>query len=170
MTSPPSIAPVSPTRRRIVGLLAALAFFVVPFVAGYQVGHDGGSNASSSATAFMPGTANPTLPSQGNGSSSGGFTIPGSGSSGSSGGTNTSRNTGRIDAASVADKVDDSVVNLLVSYRSGGEAAGTGIVISPAGLVVTNNHVITNAEGIQVEFATTGTTKSAKVLGYSLVG
>jgi S1-C subfamily serine protease len=164
MSTPGSIAPVSPGRRRIVALLAALAFFVVPFLAGYQIGHDhNGSSASPSASTFAP-----TTPSQSNG----GFNFPGSSNSGNSGSRATPGSTGGgLDAAALTDKTDDSVVNLRIAYPdNSGEAAGTGIVISPSGLVLTNNHVIANAQEIQAEFATTGATKSAKVLGYSLVG
>ena len=45
-----------------------------------------------------------------------------------------------------------------------GGAAGTGFVISPDGVIVTNNHVVEGAEQIQAVFSD-GTTRDAEVLG-----
>jgi S1-C subfamily serine protease len=45
-----------------------------------------------------------------------------------------------------------------------GGAAGTGFVISPDGVIVTNNHVVAGANKIQAVFSD-GTTRNAKVLG-----
>ena len=45
-----------------------------------------------------------------------------------------------------------------------GGAAGTGFVIDPSGVIVTNNHVVEGAKDIQAVFAD-GTTRDAKVLG-----
>ena len=42
------------------------------------------------------------------------------------------------------------------------------MVISPSGLVLTNNHVIADSTSIQVTIAGTGPTRSAKVLGYDV--
>jgi S1-C subfamily serine protease len=69
-------------------------------------------------------------------------------------------------AAAVAAKVDPGVVdiNTTLGYQ-GGMAAGTGMVISPSGEVLTNNHVIDGATGIRVTVVTTGRTYSAEVLG-----
>src|SRR5699024_2933402 len=45
------------------------------------------------------------------------------------------------------------------------EAAGTGIVLSKDGLVLTNNHVIADTTKIAVTVATTGKTYTASVVG-----
>jgi S1-C subfamily serine protease len=45
-----------------------------------------------------------------------------------------------------------------------GGAAGTGFVISPDGVIVTNNHVVEGARNIQAVFSD-GTTRDARVLG-----
>src|SRR5699024_2145012 len=45
------------------------------------------------------------------------------------------------------------------------EAAGTGIVLSKDGLVLTNNHVIADSTKIAVTVATTGKTYTASVVG-----
>ncbi len=60
-------------------------------------------------------------------------------------------------------------MNINTTVEGGGQAAGTGIVISSSGLVLTNNHVIAGSTKLTVEFAATGETSPAKVLGYSVV-
>jgi S1-C subfamily serine protease len=47
-------------------------------------------------------------------------------------------------------------------------AAGTGMVLTPSGEVLTNNHVIRGATRIRVRVPATGRTYSARVLGYSV--
>ncbi len=47
-------------------------------------------------------------------------------------------------------------------------AAGTGMVLSPSGDVLTNNHVIRGATTIRVAFPGTGRTYGARVLGYDI--
>ncbi len=46
-------------------------------------------------------------------------------------------------------------------------AAGTGIVLTSSGEVLTNNHVINGATTVKVVIPSTGRTYSARVLGYS---
>ena len=48
------------------------------------------------------------------------------------------------------------------------QAAGTGIIISSSGLVLTNNHVIADSTSLQVENSADGSTHTAKVLGYDV--
>lgn len=59
------------------------------------------------------------------------------------------------------------VVNTNLAYENGA-AAGTGIVLTPSGEVLTNNHVIRGATTIHVVFPGTHKTYSARVLGYSV--
>lgn len=49
-----------------------------------------------------------------------------------------------------------------------GEAAGTGMVLSRDGLVVTNHHVVADATSIRVKVPGTGRTYTATVLGYDV--
>jgi S1-C subfamily serine protease len=49
-----------------------------------------------------------------------------------------------------------------------GSAAGTGIIVSPSGEVLTNNHVIRGATKIRVVDVTTHKSYSATVVGYSV--
>ncbi|MEP6623608.1 MAG: trypsin-like peptidase domain-containing protein [Acidimicrobiia bacterium] len=78
---------------------------------------------------------------------------------GSSGATSTG-------TTGIANSLDDSIVNLTTTLSSGGAAAGTGIIISATGIVLTNNHVIADSTAIQAEVAATGRTYSGTVLGY----
>lgn len=70
------------------------------------------------------------------------------------------------DSASIAAKVEDATVDITTSvgYNSG-QAAGTGMVISASGEVLTNNHVIAGATSITVQVNGEGPTYTARVLG-----
>lgn len=61
------------------------------------------------------------------------------------------------------------IINTALQYRSE-QAAGTGIVLSSSGLVLTNNHVIENSTSISATIVATGKTYPAKVLGYDQTG
>ena len=50
----------------------------------------------------------------------------------------------------------------------GGQAAGTGMVLTSSGEVLTNNHVIRGATEIRVNVPSTGRSYSAEVVGYSV--
>jgi S1-C subfamily serine protease len=72
-------------------------------------------------------------------------------------------------ASARADAATDSVVAIStkLGYQDGA-AAGTGIVIGPSGLVLTNNHVIRGATTLRVTDVGSGRTYTATVLGYSV--
>ena len=82
------------------------------------------------------------------------------------GSTANSSGSGGTDASSIASTLDDSIVNITTTLDSGGSAAGTGIIISSSGLVLTNNHVIADTTSIRVENSATGNTSRAVVVGY----
>jgi S1-C subfamily serine protease len=68
--------------------------------------------------------------------------------------------------ATTAQQVGVVDINTTMSYE-GGQAAGTGMVITSDGEVLTNNHVIKGATSVSVTIVSTGATYTAKVLGYS---
>lgn len=74
---------------------------------------------------------------------------------------------GPADASSIAKEVDPRLVdvNTTLNYENE-EAAGTGMVLTPRGEVLTNNHVIEEATSITVTDVGNGRTYKAKVLGY----
>ena len=59
------------------------------------------------------------------------------------------------------------IVNTNLAYENN-SAAGTGVVLTSSGEVLTNNHVIRGASTIRVTDPSDGLTFSAKVLGYSV--
>lgn len=86
---------------------------------------------------------------------------------------NTIISPGEVDIAKVAAKVSPSVVSVLTSARAatfGGfqqtqEGAGTGIIVSKDGYIMTNNHVIDNVDTVSVVAADGTTYDNVKVIG-----
>jgi S1-C subfamily serine protease len=73
---------------------------------------------------------------------------------------------GNANAASIAAQVSPGVVdvNTTLGFQNGA-AAGTGMVITPTGEVLTNNHVVDGATKITVQIAGAGPSYTARVLG-----
>jgi S1-C subfamily serine protease len=61
------------------------------------------------------------------------------------------------------------VIKTSLAYRDG-SAAGTGMVLTPNGEVLTNNHVIRGATSVRVFVPATNRTYTAKVVGYDVTG
>ena len=77
---------------------------------------------------------------------------------------------GALGAASTTTRTSSTgvvVVTTNLAYQ-GGAAAGTGIVLTSSGEVLTNNHVIKGATTIRVTDVSTGRTYAATVAGYSV--
>ncbi|TNC27061.1 PDZ domain-containing protein [Amycolatopsis alkalitolerans] len=72
-----------------------------------------------------------------------------------------------LDASAVADKVKPGLVdiNTTLGYQNA-QAAGTGMVLTPGGEVLTNNHVVEGATSISVTDIGNGKTYRASVVGY----
>ncbi len=79
-------------------------------------------------------------------------------------------NTTNLNEQSVANKVEPSVVdiNSQLKYENGA-AAGTGMVLSANGLVLTNNHVVDGSTTLHATIVSTGKTFTAEVLGVDAV-
>jgi S1-C subfamily serine protease len=108
-----------------------LAVAVLLIVAGVAVGHGLWRQASTSVSGLAPsgGSSRVTQPPA--------STTPGSGAP--------------SDVSAIASKVDPGLVdiNTTLSYQEE-QAAGTGMVLSSSGEVLTNNHVIDGATSISV--------------------
>jgi S1-C subfamily serine protease len=72
-----------------------------------------------------------------------------------------------LTTSQIAAKVDPGVVDIVstLGYQ-GGTAAGTGMVLTSTGEVLTNNHVIQGATSIKATDVGNGRTYTAKVVGY----
>ena len=74
---------------------------------------------------------------------------------------------GPQDAAAIAAHVSPGLVDINTEIASQGlEGAGTGMVLTPDGKVLTNNHVVEGATRISVTDIGNGRTYAAQVLGY----
>ena len=169
---PPPARPRRPPRRRFPAAAAGL-LLAIAIVFGMVIGHDVWSSATTSppATAqngiFDPanGAGQPPSTSPGRGgASSGGSTSSGraAGSSGSSANRPTS-----LDVQSIAAKVAPGLVDINSTFGyQDAKGAGTGIVLTSDGMILTNNHVINLASSISVTDVGNGRTYPATVVGY----
>ena len=72
-----------------------------------------------------------------------------------------------LSASQIAQRVDPALVDIVSTLGDqGASAAGTGIVLTSDGTVLTNNHVIRGATSIKVTDVGNGRTYTAKVVGY----
>ncbi|HTT88554.1 MAG TPA: trypsin-like peptidase domain-containing protein [Acidimicrobiales bacterium] len=183
---PPYGAPQGPSRRSR-GLRSAAAILVIAAAALAGAGVSRVISSSGQPLSSAAGTTPTTTPSSGgsgsnggsgsfpfggnSGGNSGNFPYPfgnggtGSGSSGSSGSSEGAG--GPSDVAAIASKVDPGLVdvNVTFNYEDAG-GAGTGIVLTSNGLVLTNNHVVDEATKVSVTDVGNGKTYPATVLGY----
>jgi S1-C subfamily serine protease len=124
------------------------------------------SNASSSEGVVAPPTGAVAGPGfgrmDGYGHRGGGFY--GYGSGGSSGSANGSGGTSSTSSATAAQQVGVVDIVVALGYQQA-EAAGTGMILTSSGEVLTNNHVIDGATSIKVTVVSTGKTYTASVLG-----
>lgn len=121
------------------------------------------TSSQSQGTTTLPDTGSGT---DGTGSSDGtnGFTVPGDGTgSGSDSGSGTTQSPAT--AATAADKKGVVTINTVLNYDESSQAAGTGMVLTSDGTVLTNNHVIQGATSITVTDETTGKEYKADVVG-----
>jgi S1-C subfamily serine protease len=144
----PDVLPGGPSRRRGPRLLVLLAS-IVAFALVAATGLGFVFSASPGAPAAVSSAPIRTVPQSG---------------------TDGNRTDGGIDVRSVASRVAPAVVDInttLTSFSTpaaAGRAAGTGIILTPSGEVLTNNHVIQNASTIRVT-VDSGSTYTAQVLG-----
>jgi len=153
MTAPLPPMPPRPPRRRI-GLLSYLAVAIAAGALGAGSVVALYHPASSTSAAPQPSTSAPTpLPSSA-------IPVPSSGGSGTS-----------SSEQAIVNKVAPGlvIIDTTLQYNSE-EAAGTGMVITSDGLVLTNNHVIEDSTSIKATDVGNGQTYTAKVLGYDVTG
>jgi S1-C subfamily serine protease len=75
-----------------------------------------------------------------------------------------------LDQVSVEAKVNPGLVDINATLKYASETAeGTGMVVNPDGLVLTNNHVIDGATSVSVTLADSGRSYQARIVGYDSV-
>jgi S1-C subfamily serine protease len=162
-----------PNTRRFRTITAAALLVVVAMAAGFGVGRvtwqprsaaalqqpsASSPSAGSGGSPFVPNSPFDSPPSGLGGSPSG---------SGSSGQSITNAAGGPSNASAIATGVDPGLVDVNTTLGlEGAAAAGTGIVLTSTGEVLTNNHVIDGATSVSVTDIGNGRTYSARVVGY----
>ncbi len=90
----------------------------------------------------------------------------GSGEQGSDPPAGSSTSANKPNVSAIATEVDPAVVDITSTLGlRGGEAAGTGMVVTPSGEVLTNNHVIDEATSITAQIDGRGPKYAASVIG-----
>ncbi|MDQ6796514.1 MAG: S1C family serine protease [Actinomycetota bacterium] len=133
------------SRSTLIALAAAIVItLVVGFGAGLTLHADPESRSSKRSTTTAPTTPSVPAPAQGGG----GIAVA------------------DLDLAAIAAKVDPSVVDIAstLGYQNGA-AAGTGMVLTSSGQVLTNNHVIDGATSLSAQVNGEGRTYDVRVLG-----
>ena len=161
--------PAQPRHRRGARIaVAGTLVLAVGLGGGVAIGHSigdhsvAGSGTSGSAPVGQLGWGDPYGNGTGQGSGgfgngSGGFGDGGSGSS-SGAGTGTSRDATDAESVGVVD------ITTVIDYGQA-EAAGTGVVLTANGEILTNNHVVAGATKVTVTVVSTGQSYAAKVVG-----
>jgi S1-C subfamily serine protease len=145
----PVPAPRARRRRVVVGAVGALG--ALGIVAGGVVG----VQVAGGGTTTVVGQASPAPSATGWRGGSTGYGGFGTGSTGSVAATGTATSTQEIGVVDV---------DTVLGYQNG-EAAGTGMLLTSSGEVLTNNHVVDGATAITVTVVSTGTTYTATVVG-----
>jgi S1-C subfamily serine protease len=176
----PAPVPGRPSGRGKAALVALLLVAALIVGAGGGVAFTRVFGGSDAQTAAEPSTApqapsqptQPSLPSSPRGGSDpfpGGSTgtpdFPSSGGSSSGGSSSGGSSSGETaDSSAVSDKVVPGVVDIN-TLTSQGQGAGTGMVLTSSGQVLTNNHVVSGATRIVATDVDTGKRYEAKVVG-----
>jgi S1-C subfamily serine protease len=132
-------------------------------IAAVVLVHNGLSSSNTTATgqAGTQFTVPPSANSGNSGSTGSGSTGSGSSGAGSSNGSGSALSTEAITAAVEPGVVD---IDTRLGYQAAA-AAGTGMILSSNGYVLTNNHVIDGATSITATVVGTGRTYTATVVG-----
>ena len=137
----------------VAGAALAVGVFGIALPAGAAATTGAATSTAQSTASGLPDSASPWSGSQGQRTATPGQTR----------GTSTSTNA----AATEADADESTgvvIIETVLGYEDA-EAAGTGLVLTSDGLILTNNHVVEGSTEIAVTIASTGETYSARVVG-----
>jgi S1-C subfamily serine protease len=149
-------------RPRRLGLAIGSGIAALAIVGGVGGTALGLATHGTEQTTSSQGTTT-TTPDTGSGSGTNGFMVPGQGD-GSSSGSGTSSESAAT-AATAAQKKGVVTIDTVIDYDQSSQAAGTGMILSSDGEVLTNNHVVQGATSITVTDETTGKQYTADVVG-----
>jgi S1-C subfamily serine protease len=174
----PQPAPAAPKRRGAATLAMIVVTMITAALAGLAIGRtiwqpNSSNTANQSPYSGTPysngngGLNNPNSPyGNGGGLGNGGSGLPGSGQP-QTGPTTSNTTGGPSNATQIAAKVAPGLVDVNTTLGDSNEkAAGTGIVLTSNGEILTNNHVIDGATQISVTDIGNGQTYNATVVGY----
>jgi S1-C subfamily serine protease len=154
---PPPPPPAHRKSRRGVAVVAALATVGAVAAGATVVAVSSGGSVAGSGTALARVPNVDRLPQNGYP----GYGFPNDGSGGSGGSSGGSTGSGTATSAQSRGVVD---INTVLGYQQAA-AAGTGMIVTSSGEVLTNNHVVDGATQITVTVVSTGKTYSASVVG-----
>jgi S1-C subfamily serine protease len=164
--------------RFLIGSVAAAAAVALSVGAVAFSVEQSRHGSSQQASVTTPGTQTNPFSGNGNGSDGNGYSGNGSGGNqfgwsnpfgqggtgggfGGSSGSGSSASTGTATAAQQVGVVD---INTVLDFGTS-KAAGTGLVLSSSGKILTNNHVIAGSTSISVTVVSTGKSYTASVVG-----
>jgi S1-C subfamily serine protease len=153
--APPPLPGKKHPHRLLYGSVAA-AVATALAIGGVALAVDRANNNSSQQTSL-------TTPNQQNPLSNGN-SLPFGGNGNSDPNSNGSGSTGTTGAASTAQQVGIVDINTVIDYGQG-KAAGTGMVLTSDGEILTNNHVVQDSTSLSVTVVSTGKTYTATVVG-----
>jgi S1-C subfamily serine protease len=164
---PRQTRPMRRSRAVALGAAVAAAVLLLGTGLGYAI-HGGSTSVNAAARTPSSGSSGstPLGPGSTSGSTPGGTTGSGGSSSGSGGRTSAAAGS-PSNMTSIAATVDPELVDINTKLKDENEAAaGTGMVLTSGGLVLTNNHVIDGATTITATDIGNGKTYQATVVGY----
>ena len=162
-TGPTDTAPPAPPRRRrrwVAGIAAATTVLALGGATGVAVHARTSSGGTTTASPQQSAVVGGDWRRRDQGTTPYGGTLPGDGTQPDTGTTST--DTGSTATASQITGLVRIVSTL--GYQDG-EAAGTGMVLTSTGEVVTNHHVVAGATSVKATVMSTGNTYTAKVVG-----
>lgn len=164
------VQPVSSFRRYrglLIGGATVIALGIGAGGVGLGTALAGLQSASSSNQAAGPGFVQNGNGANGGGRAGGQGGPGGTGGIGGRHGTFTGPGAASVNAtaATSAQKVGVVTIVSTLNYDSRAEAAGTGIILTSRGEILTNNHVVQGSTAIEVTVESTGASYTAKVVG-----
>ena len=156
--TPPNLPPRRRGPRASVAALALIVAVATASVIVVESHHSGSSTPATTATTANSAKPTPAVSTPTNPTST--EPLPTVASAPPSSAT-------PLDTQAIVALVNPAVVDITTTV-DGGEAAGTGMVLTSSGLVLTNNHVIDGATTVGVQIAGAGPVHKAHVVGFDL--